>query len=133
MNSTTLFGPLLLPPSPLAPLTADIFSRGKRLGEYCQSKRCRQHFPSLRSKDCPVVGVKRDIGEASIFPDIAAAAGVKKALVQYHFATKEKLWKAAAAKLWDERNAHMAGYISGEAGADPLAQMRGGFTALHSA
>jgi TetR/AcrR family transcriptional regulator len=43
--------------------------------------------------------------EASSMADIAGQAGLKKALVQYHFETKEKLWKEAVRHLWEERDA----------------------------
>ncbi|TXS92740.1 TetR family transcriptional regulator [Parahaliea maris] len=43
---------------------------------------------------------------------IAQAAGVKKALVQYHFTTKDSLWQAAASLLWEERNARLAQFMA---------------------
>ena len=38
--------------------------------------------------------------DAASMGTIANQAGVKKALVQYHFETKEKLWQAAIDALW---------------------------------
>lgn len=60
---------------------------------------------------------------------IAQAAGVKKALVQYHFTTKDSLWQAAASLLWEERNARLAQFmaIHDEGLADSL---RPAFTAV---
>ena len=40
--------------------------------------------------------------EAASLAAIASEAQVKKALVQYHFSTKEQLWKDAATRLWTE-------------------------------
>jgi AcrR family transcriptional regulator len=68
--------------------------------------------------------------EATSLAGIAARAGVKKALVQYHFSTKEKLWQAAASRLWTERNARLAEVMSDYSDTDALANMRRGFTAL---
>lgn len=42
--------------------------------------------------------------EAASLARIATRAGVKKALVQYHFATKDNLWKQAVHSLWAQRN-----------------------------
>lgn len=67
--------------------------------------------------------------EAASLADIANRAGVKKALVQYHFATKEQLWREAADRIWQERNGCMEIYFA-EQRADPMAGMRAGFTAL---
>lgn len=68
--------------------------------------------------------------EAASLADIAKAAGVKKALVQYHFSTKEQLWKDAASKLWTERNDRLAQVIAGRCADDLNDRMREGFTAL---
>jgi len=40
--------------------------------------------------------------EAASMGGIARRAQVKKALVQYHFETKEKLWQAAMLRLWQQ-------------------------------
>jgi AcrR family transcriptional regulator len=42
--------------------------------------------------------------EAASMAGIAEQAGVKKALVQYHFETKENLWKEAVRRLWAQRD-----------------------------
>ncbi len=42
---------------------------------------------------------------------IAERCGVKKALVQYHFETKEKLWKAAVSELWQQRSEALPSYF----------------------
>jgi AcrR family transcriptional regulator len=68
--------------------------------------------------------------EATSLAGIAARAGVKKALVQYHFSTKEQLWQSAASRLWTERNARLAEVMSNYSDTDALANMRRGFTAL---
>lgn len=70
--------------------------------------------------------------EAASLAEIAKQAGVKKALVQYHFATKEELWQQSASQLWQQRNDYMAQFIRGsDAAAGDIAQKMGqGFTAL---
>ncbi len=72
--------------------------------------------------------------EASSLADIARQAGVKKALVQYHFSTKEKLWQASASQIWSERNQEWAGFIAnanfGGNSVDPQSRMRNAFVAV---
>ena len=68
--------------------------------------------------------------EAASLAGIARAAGVKKALVQYHFSTKEQLWQEAARRLWNERNQRLAEVIATSDTTDANASMRQGFTAL---
>lgn len=68
--------------------------------------------------------------EAASMADIAAEAGVKKALVQYHFSTKEQLWKDAAARLWTERNRALEKAIAPCNEGDLASKMRLGFTSL---
>ncbi len=68
--------------------------------------------------------------EAASLADIAAKAGVKKALVQYHFSTKYRLWKDAAARLWSERNARLEAFYASSLEDDLHQRMRGGFTVL---
>lgn len=72
--------------------------------------------------------------EASSLADIAKRATVKKALVQYHFSTKDRLWQAAATHIWTERNKHLAGFVIGAASdqssADPQSRMRNAFLAV---
>ncbi|GAB3270956.1 TetR/AcrR family transcriptional regulator [Parahaliea aestuarii] len=67
---------------------------------------------------------------AASMSSIAQAAGVKKALVQYHFTTKDALWQEAARKLWEERNVRLAAFIDNH-GRQPMAQrLRPAFTTL---
>ncbi len=68
--------------------------------------------------------------EAASIADIAAAARVKKALVQYHFSTKEQLWQAAARLIWRERNDYMTRHLEAISAGDDITTMREGFTAL---
>ena len=44
--------------------------------------------------------------------DIAGRAGLKKALVQYHFETKENLWKQAIGSLWADMREVLPHYLS---------------------
>ena len=72
--------------------------------------------------------------DASSLADIARLAGVKKALVQYHFATKEQLWQACASQIWTERNQQLAGFIADahpeQSTLDPRSRMRNAFVAV---
>ena len=68
--------------------------------------------------------------EAASLADIANQAAVTKALVQYHFSTKEQLWKAAARHLWDERNNFLRGRLADICESEPTERLRRGFTAL---
>lgn len=68
--------------------------------------------------------------EAASIADIATAARVKKALVQYHFSTKEQLWKATAQLIWQERNSYMAQHLEATNADSDIAMMREGFTSL---
>jgi len=68
--------------------------------------------------------------EAASLAEIADAASVKKALVQYHFSTKEQLWKDAATRLWTERNNRLTEALKETCGDDLSARMRQGFTTL---
>jgi AcrR family transcriptional regulator len=68
--------------------------------------------------------------EAASLADIAARAGVKKALVQYHFSTKQRLWEEAALSVWQQRNAYLEAYLGKEDTPEPLETMRKGFVAL---
>jgi TetR/AcrR family transcriptional regulator len=67
--------------------------------------------------------------EAASLAGIAQSAGVKKALVQYHFATKTQLWQDAAGYLWQRRNRHLA-EVFGDCDGDLTDRMRRGFTRL---
>lgn len=68
--------------------------------------------------------------EATSLAEVATPAGVKKALVQYHFSTKEQLWKAAAMEIWKQRNDTLAANLATSRKADLTEQMRRGFVAL---
>ena len=68
--------------------------------------------------------------EATSLAEVADRAGVKKALVQYHFSTKEQLWKEAALLIWQQRNDTLAAKLATEEKIDPAEQMRRGFVAL---
>ncbi|MCG8400245.1 MAG: TetR/AcrR family transcriptional regulator [Firmicutes bacterium] len=56
--------------------------------------------------------------EAASLAAIAKRCGVQKALVQYHFETKDKLWKAAIGQLWAELRDALPNYLRQPAGAD---------------
>lgn len=68
--------------------------------------------------------------EAASLARIASDAGVKKALVQYHFTTKEVLWQEAAEQLWSERNERLARFMASRDGASLAQMLRPAFTAL---
>jgi TetR/AcrR family transcriptional regulator len=68
--------------------------------------------------------------EAASLADIAKEAGVKKALVQYHFSTKEQLWKDAATGLWTARNSRLSDVLNDDCTEDLSIKMRRGFTTL---
>lgn len=51
--------------------------------------------------------------EGSSIGAIANAAGVKKALVQYHFGTKQALWESTINRLWALRNQGLSSYQPG--------------------
>ena len=55
--------------------------------------------------------------DACSLAEIARRSRIKKALVQYHFETKEKLWKAAIEQLWTTMRQTLPGQLS----ATPLA------------
>ncbi|WP_116364448.1 TetR/AcrR family transcriptional regulator [Parahaliea mediterranea] len=67
---------------------------------------------------------------AASMSSIAQAAGVKKALVQYHFTTKDALWQAAATQLWEERNARLAEFTENHGGLPMAERLRPAFTTL---
>lgn len=68
--------------------------------------------------------------EAASLADIAKEAGAKKALVQYHFSTKEQLWKDAATGLWTARNSRLSDVLNDDCTEDFSIKMRRGFTTL---
>lgn len=45
------------------------------------------------------------------FAAVAKASNQSKALVQYHFASKENLWKSAVRHLWEQRNNALPHYL----------------------
>ncbi|QFU76423.1 TetR family transcriptional regulator [Halioglobus maricola] len=68
--------------------------------------------------------------EAASLADIAASADVKKALVQYHFSTKEQLWRETALHIWQLRNDAIATRMASCGDSELPRKMREGFTAL---
>ena len=68
--------------------------------------------------------------EAASMADIAATAGVKKALVQYHFETKENLWRSAIAHLWAQRDEVLPALLDKLPSADGKAALREIFLAI---
>jgi len=68
--------------------------------------------------------------EATSLAEVAERAGVKKALVQYHFSTKQQLWKDAALLIWQQRNDSMSARLETDETISPAEQMRRGFIAL---
>jgi len=68
--------------------------------------------------------------EATSMAQIASAAGVKKALIQYHFTTKDQLWRDAASRLWSQRNGRLGLFMAQRASGDLSAALRPAFTAL---
>ncbi|WP_133300614.1 TetR/AcrR family transcriptional regulator [Seongchinamella sediminis] len=75
-------------------------------------------------------GFARSGFEATSLAEVARRAGVKKALVQYHFATKEQLWKEAALLIWQQRNDFLRDILATPDEPDLTEQMRRGFVAL---
>jgi len=45
------------------------------------------------------------------FAAIASACGQSKALVQYHFSSKDRMWKSAVRYLWEQRDAALPQYL----------------------
>lgn len=68
--------------------------------------------------------------EAASLARVAAEAGVKKALVQYHFTTKDALWREAATRLWEQRNARLGRVTADRDPRALAASLRPAFTAL---
>jgi len=68
--------------------------------------------------------------DAASLSDIAAHAGVKKALVQYHFATKELLWRESVTRVWTQRNRQLAEILAVQGSSDPQTRMRQAFVAV---
>ncbi len=62
--------------------------------------------------------------DAASMGGIAEQAGVKKALVQYHFDTKEKLWHSAVEAIWRERDATLPEYLIPFSGAEGPGQIQ---------
>jgi AcrR family transcriptional regulator len=67
--------------------------------------------------------------DAASIASIADSAGVKKALVQYHFPTKDELWRAAAAQLMEGRNERLARFLEAPS-ADHSDTLKQAFTAV---
>ncbi len=56
--------------------------------------------------------------------DIAARAGVTQPLLNYHFSSKDELWRAAVDGLFDELNRSLASRADGLRGVDELTMSR---------
>lgn len=69
--------------------------------------------------------------DATSLGQIAAVAGVKKALIQYHFNNKDALWRAAATLVFERRNQRIIDYLQ-EIGTDPdvAVELRRSFTVI---
>lgn len=94
------------------------------------SRREQREQTRQRILDAAVERFARSGFDAASLSDIAQQAGVTKALVQYHFATKEQLWRDAAKHLWDERNSFLRGALAEFCDREPTEKLRRGFTAL---
>ena len=98
------------------------------------------HMPNARERqrqqtrgqilDAAVSSFARSGFEATSLAQVAQQAGVKKALVQYHFATKDQLWKQAALQIWQQRNDTLAAEMANGEDLDLAEQMRRGFVGL---
>lgn len=55
---------------------------------------------------------------------IETAAGVKRGLISYHFGSKEALWKAAAAWLFDQAGRELLSAERNAENVDPVARLR---------
>ena len=62
--------------------------------------------------------------EASSTRQIETAAGVKRGLIGYHFGTKEALWKAAAAWMFERATRELEITERSAANIDPVARLR---------
>ena len=99
---------------------------------YCQTGRDgngrqrRQQRAQSREQilDAAVQAFARFGFEATSMADIAASAGLKKALVQYHFETKENLWRKAMAHLWHLRDEVLPRYLDDATLAGDRASLR---------
>lgn len=94
------------------------------------SRQRRREQTRLKILTAAVEVFARSGFEASSLAEIATGAGVKKALVQYHFSTKEQLWKDAAKHIWQRRNDYLGQLLAADCVSAPVERMRRGFTAL---
>lgn len=95
------------------------------------SRRAKQRTQTRRQILEAAVIVFAKLGfEASSLAEVASRAEVTKALVQYHFPTKEQLWQSSARLLWQERNACLEIYFAEHPEVDFNSNMRQAFTAL---
>jgi len=62
--------------------------------------------------------------EAASMAEIAALAGHKKALLQYHFATKHNLWRHTVAHLWALRDRVLPRYLDDDSAGGAEASFR---------
>lgn len=68
--------------------------------------------------------------DAASLAEIARQAGVKKALVQYHFSTKKQLWREAATRVWTERSQALSEFSAGNEEGDYRAALQHAFVAV---
>jgi TetR/AcrR family transcriptional regulator len=68
--------------------------------------------------------------DAASFASIAERAKVKKGLVQYHFTTKEELWKSAITHTWEQRRAALPIYFSSIKRVETTEDLHGLFKAI---
>ena len=94
------------------------------------SRREQREQTRQRILDAAVERFARSGFDAASLADIAQQAGVTKALVQYHFSTKEQLWRDAAIHLWNERDNFLRGALAELCDREPTEKLRRGFTAL---
>lgn len=62
--------------------------------------------------------------DAASMADIAEQANLKKALVQYHFETKENLWKESVKRLWAQRDATLPAFVTVDSPEEGQAALR---------
>lgn len=77
----------------------------------------QKHQTRQRILNAAIEGFAEFGFDACSLAEIARRSRIKKALVQYHFETKEKLWKAAIEQLWTTMRQTLPGQLS----ASPLA------------
>ncbi len=95
------------------------------------TSRQRQKAETRHKILCAAITVFARAGfDAASIAGVAEAAGVKKALVQYHFPTKDALWQAAAAQLLEGRNERLAQFLNASAVDQSADTLKPAFTAV---